>query len=463
VPRYSDARGLAVTAASGDAVRRLDEAIDSYLGARSDTRTRLDAVIADDPDFALAHCIDGYLRMLASKREGTEQAQHALGRARMAAFRRTPSTREMLHIDALDAWSQGDMRGAFAKWHAIIADAPLDLIAIKVSQFVLSYLGESEGMRDVVAPVLRSWDSGLPGYGYLLGCYAYGLEEAGDYAAAEKHGRRAVELNPCDIWAAHAVAHVAEMQGRRQDGLAWIASSAENWRACNNFAFHLRWHEALFRLDLEEHDRVLDVYDREVRAEQSDEYLDIANAVSLLWRLEQAEVDVGDRWRELADRARPHSDDHSLVFVDLHYLMALAAVGDVAAVEHFRHSCERFAESNAGTEAAVMADVGLPLARAVVAHRRGDFGEVVAQLLPVRRRIRRIGASHAQRDIFDQLLIDAALRDRQMDVARELLAERTTLRPGNMWGWKHYAAVLESLGSAQATAARHTLDHLRET
>ena len=400
--------------------------------------------------------------MLASKREGTEQARQALGCARIAALRRTPSTRELLHIDALDAWSQGDMRGAFAKWHAIIADAPLDLVAIKVSQFVLSYLGESEGMRDVVATVLRSWDSGLPGYGYLLGCYAYGLEEAGDYAAAEKHGRRAVELNPCDIWAAHAVAHVAEMQGRRQDGLAWIASGAENWRACNNFAFHLRWHEALFRLDLEEHDRVLDVYDREVRAEKSDEYLDIANAVSLLWRLEQAEVDVGDRWRELADRARPHSDDHSLVFVDLHYLMALAAVGDVA-VEHFRHSCERFADSNAGTEAAVMADVGLPLARAVVAHRRGDFGDVVAQLLPVRRRIRRIGASHAQRDIFDQLLIDAALRDRQMEVARELLAERTTLRPGNMWGWTHYAAVLESLGSAEATVARRTLDHLRET
>src|SRR5712675_352461 len=96
-------------------------------------------------------------------------------------------------------------------------------------------------------------------------------------------------------------------------------------------------------------------------------------------------------------------------------------------------------------------------------HRRGDFGEVVEQLLPVRRRIRRIGASHAQRDIFDQLLIDAALRDRQMEVARELLAERTALRPGNMWGWKHYAAVLESLGSGQAIAARRTLDHLRET
>ena len=463
MPHFSDVRGLSVTAANGESARLLDEAVDSYLGARSDTRPRLDAVIHADPDFAFAHCVDGYLCMLSSKREGTEQARAALVRARAAAVVRAPSPREARHIEALDAWSRGDMRGAVTTWSAIVADDPRDLTAIKVSQFVLSYLGESEGMRDVVARVLPSWDQGLPGYGYLLGCYAYGLEEAGDYAAAEKQGRRAVELNPCDIWAAHAVAHVAEMQGRRQEGLAWIAGGAEHWRACNNFAFHLRWHEALFRLDLEEYDRVLDVYDREVRGQRSDEYLDIANAVSLLWRLEQAEVDVGNRWRELADRARLHIDDHSLVFVDLHYLMALAAVGDAARVEQFLRPCAGFASNNASTEATVMADVGLPLARAIVAHRRGAFGDVVDELLPVRHRFRRIGASHAQRDIFDQLLIDAAWRDWNLHFAGELLAERTTRRPGNLWGWKHYAAVLRALGSSQAMKAHRMLDLLRES
>lgn len=460
--RFRDVRGLEVTAGSGDAVRRLDAVIDSYLGARSDTRALLDAVIEADPDFAFAHCIDGYLRMLSSKREGTEQARRSLARARMASFVRAPTQRETRHIDALEAWSRGDMRGAAAKWIAIVTDDPLDLVALKVSQFVLSYLGESVGMRDIVASVLRSWDSGLPGYGYLLGCYAYGLEEAGDYVAAETLGRRAVELNPHDIWAAHAVAHVAEMQGRRREGIAWIANGIGHWTACNNFAFHLRWHEALFRLDLEEHDRVLEVYDREVRNQQTDEYLDIANAVSLLWRLEQAEVDVGDRWRELAERARLHIDDHSLVFVDLHYLMALAAVGDADGVERFLASCAGFASDEASTEARVMADVGLPLARAVVAHRRGDYGEVVAQLMPARANVRRIGASHAQRDIFEQLLIDAAWRDKQLAVARDLLAERTALRPGNIWGWSHYARVLHALGSGQATTAKRALDQLRQ-
>jgi len=450
-----------VTAATANAVSQLDEAIDSYVSARADMRARLDAVLAADHDCALAHCLDGYLSMLSSKREGTEQARAALLRARDAAFLQRPSLRETRHIDALDAWSRGDMRRAVEHWSAILADYPLDLLVIKVSQFVLSYLGESEGMRDVLGEVLKHWDSAMPGYGYVLGCYAYGLEEAGDYVNAERLGRRAVELNPCDIWAAHAVAHVAEMQGRRREGIAWIANGAEHWHGCNNFAFHLRWHEALFHLDLDEHDRVIDVYDREVRAEHSDEYLDIANAVSLLWRLEQAEVDVGGRWRELAERARLHIDDHALVFVDLHYLMALAATGDATAVEQFLHSCERFATEDS-TEAKVMADVGLPLARAVVAHRRGAVGSVVDLLLPRRNDFRRIGASHAQRDIFDQLLIDAACRDKQLHVASELLAERTGRRPGNIWAWKHYATVLRALGSSEATSAGRTLDWLRE-
>lgn len=461
MPRFRDVRGLSSTAATADTVRRLDDVVDAYLGARVETRLRLDALLEDDPSCALAHCLDGYFHMLSSKRAGAERASASLTRARRAAAQEALSQREAHHVDALEAWARGDMRGAVEHWRAIIADHSLDIVAIKVSQFVLSYLGESEGMRDTVAAVLPSWGTAVPGYGYLLGCYAYGLEESGDYAAAERLGREAVDLNPHDIWAAHAVAHVAEMEGRRTDGLAWITSGVPYWSGCNNFAFHLRWHEALFRLELDEHAKVLDVYDREVRAECSDEYLDIANAVSLLWRLEQAEVDVGNRWHELAERARTHSDDHSLVFVDLHYLMALAAVGDSVAVEQFLHSCERYARSSASTEALVMREVGLPLARAVIAHRQGAFGDVVDALLPVRQRFRRIGASHAQRDLFEQLLIDAAWRGKRLHVAADLLEERTTRRPGNIWGWKHYERVLSALGAGRAAAAGRMLDQLR--
>ncbi len=430
-----DMNGEPVHAASPETVRLLDDAVTRYARARMDTRDRLATVLESDPTCAMARTLDGYLYMLSSKRDGMARAREALDRVGGSAAGRTAlPRRETLHAAALDAWSSGDMRRAADVWDTLLDEYPRDLIALKVSQFVLSYLGESERMRDRVARVLPAWTSDHPGFGFTLGCYAYALEESGDYAQAEEVGRRAVDLDRGDIWAAHAVAHVAEMEGRLDDGIAWIASLSNEWRDCSNFALHLKWHESLYHLELEQHDRVLGLYDRDVRAESTDEYLDIANAVSLLWRLEQAGVDVGTRWSELAARARTHFDDHALVFVDMHYLMALAAVGDSTAAQEFMRSCERFASSGQGTEADVMADVGLPLARAVVAHRRGAYGEVVDHLYPVRHRIRRVGASHAQRDLFHQLLIDAACRAQRNDEARELLAERLAWRPNNRWG-----------------------------
>jgi tetratricopeptide (TPR) repeat protein len=441
MPRLVDARDEPVAAASADAVRDLDRAIDAHLGARADTRAKLAVVLANDPDCILAHCLDGYLWMGASRRDGFPAALGALTRAYAAAGRTTVTTREAGHIAALTAWTRGDMPDAARHWDTVLSQHPRDILALRVQQFVLSYLGQSDRMRETVAKVLPAWTTDTAGYGYVLGCYAYGLEESGDYARAEEMGRRAVALDPSDIWAAHAVTHVAEMQGRLDDGVQWIAELSEHWAPCNNFALHLRWHEALFRLEQDRYDQVLALYDREVRRQPTDEYLDITNAVSLLWRLEQAEVDVGARWHELAAFARGHTRDHALVFADLHYLMAIAATGDVAGIDAFVESCRQFATTSAGTEATVMADVGLPLVQAVLAHRRGSYGEVVDALMPVRSHFRRIGGSHAQRDVFDQLLIDAAWRGRRLDVATDLLAERLSRRPDNRWGLKHQAAV----------------------
>ena len=116
------------------------------------------------------------------------------------------------------------------------------------------------------------------------------------------------------------------MTGRPHEGVAWVDSLQSNWAGCNNFAFHAFWHRCLFLMSSALLDRVLDLYDRDVRPKSTDDLLDISNAVALLWRLEQACVDVGNRWEELADRAQGHLDDHLLVFGDV-TLMALAAAG----------------------------------------------------------------------------------------------------------------------------------------
>src|SRR5262249_36011753 len=96
--------------------------------------------------------------------------------------------------------------------------------------------------------------------------------------------------------------------------------------------------------------------------------------------------------------------------------------------------------------------VGSALGAAILAHRAGDWAEVISRLSPIRSRIRRIGGSHAQRDLFEEMLIDAALKS-DPALARRLLAGRLAARPRNLWAWRQEAAAARALGDAAAAQA----------
>ncbi|HZS83490.1 MAG TPA: tetratricopeptide repeat protein [Stellaceae bacterium] len=447
-----DARGVPVTAASAEAAAALDATVMAYCGFRSDTGDCLKRALAADPQLVMAHILKGCFMMLFGRRDFVAKAERAAQAAEATIREVGAEARERRHLEALHCWIRGDNEGALQRWEAILLDEPRDLVALKLAQYSTFYRGDSAGMRDSLARVLHAWDEAVPGYGFVLGCHAFGLEETGDYAAAERAGRRAIALNPADAWAAHAVAHVMEMQGRHREGIAWVDGLDREWAGCNNFVFHIRWHRALFHLDLGEYDRVLERYDREIRAESTEDYLDITNAVALLWRLEEAGVDVGRRWAELAERSAARLDDHILVFADLHYVMALAAAGDAEGVERWLRSARRYAEAGEG-QSRVMAEIGLGLAEAAIAHRRREWGRVVERLTPLRRAVHAIGGSHAQRDLFGEMLIDAALKDGRFALARALLSERTHLRPRNIWGWTQAARAAAAVGQEAAAAA----------
>lgn len=443
---YKDSRGLTVTATALDTVELLDAAVAAYLGMRRDVSDRAEALVRADPDCPLGHCLSGYLSMHAGKRSTLADAQKALARAKAASGGRYAS-RESLHVGALEAWLTGDLVGALDRWEQVLREHPTDILAVRLAQFITSYLGRSQGIRDSVERVLPAWAPGMPGYGFLLGCQAYGLEEAGEYGRAERVGRAAVDENPEDLWANHAVAHVMEMQGRPREGIAWVHNSRQQWQRCGNFVRHLWWHCCLYHLMLLECDRVLELYDQEVRAESTDEYLDIANSAALLWRLEQLGVSVGERWEELARRAQSHIEDHLFVFADLHYMLAAAGGSSQEIVSAFLDSCAQYAKTgpHTGTEARVMQQVGLAIAEAIVAHRNGHYSRAADLLLPVKDSICRVGGSHAQRDLFEHMLIDSTMRSDRAVVARTLLQERIAKRPRELWAWRHLAQVFETL------------------
>jgi tetratricopeptide (TPR) repeat protein len=290
---------------------------------------------------------------------------------------------------------------------------------------------------------------------------AFGHEECGDYVAAERLGRRAFDLDGEDLWALHAVAHVLEMQGRLREGIGWLDRPADAWDDRNPFRGHLWWHLALFHFERGAYDEVLALYDRSIRADKSDFYLDIQNCASLLARLEFQGVAVGDRWDELADHVETRLDDHVLAFTDAHAMLALTGAKRPAA-ENLLASLQAFAARPGDTAAAVMAPVAIPVCQAIRAYGRGAYGQAVELLQPRRDALIRLGASHAQRDVFIQLLLQAAIRDGQMQLARALLSERTLLRPMSFGTWMTTAAVLDTLGESDAaTHARHQADAAR--
>jgi tetratricopeptide (TPR) repeat protein len=366
-----------------------------------------------------------------------------------------------MHIAALAAWRLGDMREATAIWEEILVEHPLDILALKLGHFTHFYSGDAAALRDSVARVLPLWSEATPDCGYVLAMRAFGLEESGDYAAAEKAGRRAVEINPEDAWGVHAVAHVLEMQGRAKEGIAWVAGLRPSWSKANNFRFHVSWHQALFHFEREEYDQVLALYDGEFRAEPTDDILDLSNAIAMLWRLEDEGVAVGARWDELADIAEKRSRDHVLAFADVHFVMALAGAGRLDKAAAMARSMAQVDRAGRVSQAPVLSGVGSAIADAIEAFRRGDAAAALDRLHPVRGGVREIGGSHAQRDVVARLLIRAALKAGKAKLARALLAERAARNPNSAWTWKRSAEALAALGdTAGALTARERASKL---
>jgi tetratricopeptide (TPR) repeat protein len=441
------------TAAGEGAVRHFDDAVSSWLGFRCDTADHLNLALKADPHFLLGHVTRGCFLKLMADRALDNQVEDAIRAARKAALERGATQRERDHIAALTAWHEEDWQEALELWEKILLENPLDVVALKLANRAYFYLGDARNVRDSVARVLYAWNEDTPGHGFVLGMYAFGLEECGDYANAEAVGNHAVEINPADVWAIHAVTHVLEMQGRHREGTDWLKTSEKTWSNCNNFANHMWWHGALLLMDLERYHAVLDGYDSRIRAEQSDEFMDIANAASLLWRLEEAGIDVGKRWVELADKAEVRANDHKLAFADAHYMLALAADGRIEVAEDMIGSMSAHAAQSSGMVSTIFGDIGAPLCAAILAYSCGDFDRVVELLLPRRYDLRYLGGSLAQQDLFHRLLVSGAVRAGRLDVARALMSERSADRPSSVWNWRTYARVLAALDDETGAVA----------
>jgi tetratricopeptide (TPR) repeat protein len=422
----------------------LDQAAREYLGWYGDPLATLAASQGSDPDFILGGILTGVLRLLSGETGASAGVAGCLAAAKAREARLSPW--ERAHLAAFDAWSRDEIRPATAIWEQILIDHPGDVWALRFAHDTYFYLGEAAVMRDSIARVLPIWPEDHEFRGYLLGMHAFGLEESGDYRAAEAAGRRAVERNPADTWAVHAVAHVLEMEGRQLEGIAWLSGLEPHWTTAPALAVHQWWHLALFLIEQGRFDEVLAIHDRHVRGTPSGALLDLVDAAALLWRLRLAGIDVGRRWEGLRDHWYSHLEDHVLVFNDAHIAMVAGGLKDGPALERQARSLARYVATGEGTNHGIARAVGQAVVDAIGAFAAGDFGRAADLLLPVRYDIWRMGGSHAQRDLFAQTLIAASIAAERWPLARALLAERVALKPASRPSWRQYAEVLQRLG-----------------
>ena len=422
----TDPRGEPLSVGEAASVARLEGALFDVLGFTGDPLDKLDAALAADPDLLLGHLLRADILLFALQPGFSARVAGSLAAVEARLERATP--RERLHLAAARAWAAGDHAGAGRVFDELLTAHPRDLQALMFAHQADFFGNGGDRLRERPRRALASWGGELPGHGFVQAMLAFGLEEAGEYAAAERLGRAAVEANPKDVWAIHAVGHVLEMQGRDAEGIAWYEARETDWAPGNYFAVHNAWHLALYHADRADHTAALAVYDRLIKPGPRSILLNLCDATALLWRLDLAGIEVGGRWQELADLMAPHALARVHVFDDVHLAIALAASGhDFALRELLRSLGEQTRAPGEQGRAARL--VALPVAEAMAAFTHGAYGAAVERLLAVRPRAALMTGSAAQRDVLELTLIEAALRDGQRSLAREFLAARLARKP----------------------------------
>ena len=417
----TDNLGNAVTLWENSSHPALNDFVDGFISSEARAVNILAAAATDSSPLIQAYA--AAVHLFAESREASGNARPFIQRAVAGAGTVTP--REQRFIEAIAAWASGDIAQAIALHEEQAQRHPRDLVSLKLGHYHLFNQGNPPAM-------LRMALAALPATGdvpYLHGMLAFAWEQCHALEQAEASARKAIAMRRKEPWAHHALAHVMLTQGRIREGHAFMEDVSDTWTGLNSFMLtHNWWHQALFAIELDRHDEALALYDQRVWGVAKDYTQDQINAVSLVARLELAGVDVGGRWEDVAGYLLARTRDQVLPFLDLHYVYGLARAGREEAQELMRN-IDSYAAHAPEAARAAWQQVCVPASRGLLAHAAGDF-ETAARLLGrALPRMNEIGGSHAQRDLFAQLHLDALIRSGNCADAQPLLQQQLRSQP----------------------------------
>jgi tetratricopeptide (TPR) repeat protein len=400
-------------------------AVEKLLSANVGAEEALGRAIAADPGFALAHA--AHARAL--------QLRGAMAEARAAAARAVeaaPSAtrRERGHVEAIALNVEPDMPRTLAHVLEHLREFPRDGLVLSLASGVFGLIGFS-GRRDRNEVQLDLLEGLAVSYGedwWFLNAHGFACTEAGQRKRGRRLVERALHLNPRNGHAAHGLAHVCYEGNASDEGAAFLRPWLADYDKASQLHCHLSWHLALFELALGRSEIAWTLYDENIRPANSygSPLITLADSVSLLWRCKLWDKERGAvAWGELREFARRSFAAPSLAFADAHTVMAFAAYGDRAGAEARIDELRRQERGGHQPAGRVAGDV----AEAMAAFARGDDDAVVRLLEPLLKELVRVGGSHAQRDVFEDTLLEAYLRSGRHEAAGRLFDERLGRRP----------------------------------
>jgi tetratricopeptide (TPR) repeat protein len=424
-----DRYGLPITTSSTRAAERFIEGIDLLLEQNFGPEEQFTQAIAADAGFALAHGALAYMLNLraqvAEARECAQQAQAlAIGISR----------RERQQIEAIALFINGRGPRSYALIREHLAEYPRDMLMIRLAQRLCMLGCSGAGIASFPAPLFALMQGVASAYGddwAFLGQYAFAHHETGRLAEARRLAERSLALRPTNGTAAHSVAHVFFETGDAAGGGDFLDTWLKGFDRRAPYRVHLSWHQALFELALGHYQRALDLYEADIRpAVVANMITALNDSAALLWRWSLYSGSAPPvPPEEVRDLAVPAAVRPGPAFRDAHAALAFAVAGDAVSMGHMIDRLQGLADQGD----ALAGEVTLPLVRGINAFAQGAYGEAVRLLEPLfdaprLDQLARIGGSHAQREVFEDTMLEAYLRAEQCEKAEAMLHTRLQRR-----------------------------------
>ncbi len=422
--QIEDRFGMTLTTSSVDAAEALVDGVDRMLSQNHGPDLKFQEAIEHDEGFALAHACQAYFDMQKARPDDAKKGiQHAL------SLSGGTTRRERQQIEAVAHWINGKGRDSIALIKEHLYEFPRDGLLMRLAHrlYMLGCSGagapnfppEYLALLKTVAPhCMDDWA--------FLAEYAFAHHETGYLDEAWEYAQTSLDMNPVNAVASHSMTHVHFERGDAAAGEDFLGGWLQVFDSPPSSYVHLSWHLALFELALGKYQETLDRYESFIRPSVVSKAMSTLNdSASLMWRLQiYGGIPPDKPWEEVLALAAPAAQRPGAAFRDAHAALAFAGSGQFELMEQMIARLRKAA----GEGDLFIKDVVLPLAQGIDAFAREDYAGAVRMFEPVFPQMVRIGGSHAQREVFEDTVLEAYIRAGQWDKAESMLNERLQRR-----------------------------------